>query len=51
MICYVIKNGVPFDVAHCMEDWDLLAHSVTFAKLDNGDLDFDWDSMRFIERS
>jgi hypothetical protein len=46
----VIKNGVPFDVAHALEQWELMAYAVSFAKLDNGDKEWDWDNMGFIDR-
>lgn len=50
MITWVIKNGVPFDVAHCLEEWELLAYSISFAQLENGNQTWDWDRMTFIER-
>lgn len=50
MICWAIKNGVPFDVAHSLEEWELLAYAITFAQLKNGNQEWDWDSMSFIER-
>lgn len=45
-----MKNGVPFDVAHVMPDWELLAYAITFAQFDNGNKDWDWDRMTFIDR-
>jgi hypothetical protein len=45
-----VKNGVPFDVAHALPDWELLGYAVTFAKFENGDQEFDWGRMKFIER-
>jgi hypothetical protein len=45
-----VKNGVPFDVAYAMTDWELTAYAVTFAKFENGNLEFDWDRMKFIEK-
>jgi hypothetical protein len=45
-----MKNGVPFDVAHCLEQWELEAYAIVFAKLKNGDQTWDWDRMTFIER-
>jgi hypothetical protein len=50
MVCYAIQNGVPFDVAHSMSDWQLLSYSVMFAQLKNGNQEWDWDRMTFIER-
>jgi hypothetical protein len=51
MVCWTIKNGVPFDVAHEMPDWMLLAYSIVFAQLKNGHREWDWDNMRFLERA
>jgi hypothetical protein len=50
LICFAIKNGVPFDVAHSLEWWELLAYAITFAQFENGDREWDWDRMTFIER-
>ena len=50
MICWVIKNGVPFDVAHAMDEYELLAYTIDFAKLANSKVDWDWDKMTFTER-
>lgn len=50
MQAYAIKNGVPYDVAHVMDDWELLAHAIVFAQFDNGNKEWDWDNMKFIER-
>jgi hypothetical protein len=50
MICWNIQSGVPFDVAHAMPDWQLLAYSVVFAQLKNGNQEWDLDNMRFIEK-
>lgn len=33
-----------------MEDWELLAYAVTFARLENSDRVWDWDRMTFIEK-
>jgi hypothetical protein len=46
----VIKNGVPFDVAHALEDWELIAYTVVFGQFENGNKEWDWDSMSFIDR-
>jgi hypothetical protein len=32
-----------------MDEWELLAHCVTFGELEMG-RDFDWTKMRFIEK-
>jgi hypothetical protein len=45
----VIKNGVPFDVAHCLEDYELTAYTIIFAQFENGNKEWDWDRMRFME--
>jgi hypothetical protein len=50
MVCWAIKNGVPFDVAHCLSEWELLSYSIVFAQLKNGDAEWNWDSMSFVER-
>jgi len=50
MILWIIKNGVPYDVAHSLYDWELLAYFVVFAQFENGNLEFDWEKFRFIER-
>ena len=44
-----MKCGVPFDVAHAMEDWELLGYGVVFAQYENGGKEFDWDMMQWIE--
>lgn len=49
-MCWAIKNGVPFDVAHEMYDWELLAYGIVFAQLENGNKTWDWNDMRFLER-
>lgn len=49
-MCWAIKHGVPFDVAHAMDDWELLAYAITFAKLENSAQQWDWDRMTFIEK-
>jgi len=50
MTCWVIQNGVPFDVAHCLSEEELLAYSVVFAQHDNGNKIWDWDNWRFLDR-
>lgn len=50
MACWVIQNGVPFDTAHDMPDWMLLAYAITFAQAKNGGLEWDWDRMTFQEK-
>ncbi len=50
MICWVIKHGVPFDVAHSLYDHELLAYTINFSRFENGNLTWDWAEMKFIER-
>lgn len=45
-----MKCGVPFDVAHALEDWELLGYCIVFAQYENGNLEFDWEEMKFEER-
>lgn len=45
----IMKGGVPYDVAHAMEEHELLAHWVMVGLVESG-REFDWDRMRFIER-
>jgi hypothetical protein len=44
-----VKNGIPFDAAHAMEDWELLAYAIIFAQFENGNQEWSWEDMRFIE--
>lgn len=46
----MIKNGVPFDVAHSLDEDELVAYSIVFAQMENGNKEWDWDYMAFIER-
>ena len=50
MVCWAIRNGVPFDVAHALDEGELLAYTIAFSQFENGNLSWDWDSMRFIEK-
>lgn len=50
MVCWAVTNGVPFDVAHEMSEWELLAYFITFAQFKNGHLEWDWNNMRFLEK-
>jgi hypothetical protein len=50
MACWAIKNGVPFDVAHCLDEAELLAYTIVFSQFENGNLEWSWESMKFIER-
>lgn len=33
-----------------MEDYELLGYAISFAKLDNGNKVWDWDTMSFVEQ-
>lgn len=46
----MVKNGVPYDVAHCLEVHELMAWSITFAQFENGNKEWDWDKQAFIEK-
>jgi len=50
MIAWCIRNGIPFDVAHCLEEGELLAYTIAFAKFENGGQSWNWSTMRFIEK-
>lgn len=51
MICWCIHHGVPFDVAHSLDDVELLAYTIKFSQFENGNLTWDWQNMRFVEKS
>ena len=40
---WLIRNGIPYDVAWEMDEVDLLAHVVGFSEIENGP--WDWDTM------
>ena len=43
-------NGVPFDVAHALDDVQRMAYAITFQELNPfGGKPFNWDRMRFEE--
>jgi hypothetical protein len=50
MTNWCIRNGIPYDVAHALDDGELLAHTIVFAQFENNGLEWDWDRMRFIEK-
>jgi hypothetical protein len=50
-VCWAIKCGVPFDVAHALEDWELLGYAVVFAQFENGNKEYDWEVMEFIDEN
>jgi len=45
---YLIKNGIPFDVAFGCSPAFTMAAGVTLAKFDGHD--FDWHALRFKEK-
>lgn len=49
MRCDIIANGVPFDLAMVMEEWQVIAYSVAFGELKGGS--FDWDRMSWRKKS
>jgi hypothetical protein len=38
-------------VAHSLDDWELLAYAIVFSQFKNGGLEWNWESMSFIERN
>lgn len=44
---WLMKNGVPFDVAHAMEPHELLAYGIGFGILEGGK--FDWERLRWLK--
>ncbi len=46
--CYILKNGVPFNVAFGIDDTLRLAFAITFGELDGGE--FDFTSMSWREK-
>lgn len=50
MIAWVVKNGVPFDVAYALDFHELYAFAIVFGQYENGGREWDWDRMQFIER-
>lgn len=49
MSLWLVKNGIPYDLVHLMEDWELFAHTIVFSQFENGE-EFDWDTMSFVKR-
>jgi hypothetical protein len=47
---WLIHNGIPVDQVALMEEWELLANAIVFGQFANGGLEWDWESMQFIER-
>ncbi|HTR17158.1 MAG TPA: hypothetical protein VMI52_09015 [Acetobacteraceae bacterium] len=45
---YLVRNGVPFDVAFALEPEERLAWVVAFGSLDGGT--FDWQARRWVRK-
>lgn len=50
MTRWLIHNGIPVDQVSLMEEWELLANAIVFGQFANGNLEWDWDDMKFIDR-
>lgn len=50
MIHWAIRNGIPYDVAYSLDYQELLATAIVFAQFENGGQDWDWETMKFIEK-
>lgn len=48
MTAILIRNGVPFDVAHSLGSAERLAYIVAFGEAEGGE--FDWSQMRWVKR-
>jgi hypothetical protein len=48
MTCWVIDHGVPFDVAHALDEGQLLAYAIVFTLLQEPNSEWDWDAMTFL---
>ena len=46
---YLVRNGVPFDVAFALYEHEKLAYGVIFGELEGGE--YDWNSLRWVEKS
>lgn len=45
---YLVKNGVPYDVAFSLPPAERFAYFLTFAEFDGNQ--WDWNAMAFVER-
>lgn len=43
-----MKNGVPYDVAMCLDDSDRLAHMVVIGEFEGNK--WSWDEMSWVDR-
>ena len=48
MCLWLVKNGVPYDVAFSLDDADLLAHVIVLGEFEG--LEWSWSSMQWVER-
>ena len=48
MCLWLVKNGVPYDVAFNLDYPDLLAHWIVLGEFENGD--WSWESMSWKEK-
>lgn len=46
---WAIKNGVPPDKAETLDEAELLSWGIIFAQFENGNQEFDWDRMCFMD--
>jgi hypothetical protein len=44
---WLVKNGIPFDVAFQLDDLTRTAWSIVFSEMAGNQ--FDWNSMKFVE--
>lgn len=49
-ILWAVRNGVPYDVAYVLTEAELAAHAIVFSQFENGNLEWDWEGMRFIPK-
>jgi hypothetical protein len=47
---WLIKNGIPYEEVDLMDEAELLANAIVFGQLENGGLEWDWETMKFEER-
>ena len=45
---WLVKNGVPFDVAFALDDVTRAAWSIIYSEMEGAE--FDWNTMRFKEQ-
>lgn len=42
---WLVKNGVPYDVAFALQPHERMAHAIVFGEFEGNE--FDWSAMRF----